>query len=154
MRVRMSLVALLIAANTSVASAALGGDAARGDNCTPFNSYKIGYSLPSGTIIDQRVVLVGGWQLAGWLLTTAPNTLYYLPSPRYFDHAIDEFRLSSMAPAFVPVRSEAPADLDRAYSEARTLLKDYSRNIDSYAPTRLPSDTIVGKCFAEALQVR
>lgn len=70
--------------------------AAQGDNCTPFDGFKIGYSLElepryrAGRIVNQSTVLVlgrDGSKVAGWILLTfagdrwfTPRTVSTLPS--------------------------------------------------------------------------
>jgi hypothetical protein len=150
---RLCFFFLAVLANTATAAAALGTGAVRGDNCTPFNSFKVGYAVPGGTIVQQSVVLVGGWAVAGWILNTASGKSYYLPNPRFFDHSVDESAAAMGPPAFIALRSADFAALKAGYRESRSLLRDYSRRVDQDSPSDLPDATLLAPCFAEPLRV-
>ncbi|MDP9024793.1 MAG: hypothetical protein M3N13_05440 [Candidatus Eremiobacteraeota bacterium] len=143
---------LFVFGNASAAWAALGADAARGDNCTPFNSFKIGYAVPGGTIVQQSVVLAEGWQVAGWILDTASGKRYYVPEPRFFDHSVDDF-VTAGPPAFVALQSSGSDPLQIAYRQVRELRRGYSRFVDRDSPRDLPTRTLVAPCFAQPLRV-
>jgi hypothetical protein len=148
-----ALLAVLFLAATREASAILGHDAARGDNCTPFNSFKIGYSLTRGTIVDQRVILVDGWLTAGWILGTTSGAQYYLPNPRFFDHSIDEYSIAAGPPAFVVLRSSEFNALRSAYHLVRVQRSGYARRHNSDAPPDLPFTTLVARCYTRPLSI-
>jgi hypothetical protein len=150
---RCILLAVLISTTTREASAMLGSNAARGDNCTPFNSFKIGYGVPRGTIVDQSVVLVDGWLTAGWILGTSSGTRYYLPNPRFFDHSIDEYGIAAGPPAFVVLEPSRPDALKNAYRLVRAQRKEYARHHDSDAPYDLPPRTFIARCYSKALRI-
>lgn len=150
---RLALLILLVFGDASTASAALGGQAARGDNCTPFNSFKVGYAVPGGTIVQQSVILVDGWLVAGWILETASQKRYYLPNPRYFDHSVDEYQVAAGPPAFAPIRAPGPDALNMAYRDIRELRRGYSQHIDRDSLPDLPAATLVAPCFAQPLRL-
>jgi hypothetical protein len=151
---RLALLMLLVFGNASTASAALGADAARGDNCTPFNSFKIGYGVPiGGTIVKHSVILVDGWLVAGWILHTASGNRYYLPNPRYFDHSVDEYHVAAGPPAFAPIQESGPDALNRAYRDIRQLRREYSNRVDRDSLPDLPAATLIAPCFAQPLRV-
>lgn len=153
MLLRLALLAVLLLAAMREASAMLGSNAARGDNCTPFNSFKIGYSLTRGTIVDQKVVLVEGWLTAGWILGTSSGTQYYLPNPRFFDHSVDEYSIAAGPPAFVVLQSSHPDALKRAYHLVRAQRAGYARHHNSDAPSDLPPRTLIAPCYAKTLSI-
>ena len=151
--IRLSLIFILLAANTAVASASLGGVAARGDNCTPFNSYKIGYAVPGGTITMQSIVLAEGWRVAGWILHTASGRLYYVPNPQYFDRAVNDNFYLAGPPVLTIMRALSPAALDKAYRIDRSSRREYTPHIDRDSPTVLPAKTLVAPCYLRALEI-
>jgi hypothetical protein len=145
------VVILLMLGLASDASAALGGDAARGDNCTPFNSYKIGYGVPGGTIVSQSVVLANGWLVAGWILSTSSGRNYFLPNPSFFDRSVNDGNHSTGPSALERLTSGDSAALNAAYRTSRARFKEESRHVDRDSPVRLPAATLVAPCFAHTL---
>ena len=123
----------------------------RGDNCTPFNSFKVGYAVPGGTIISQRVVLAEGWEVVGWLLDVRSGSHYFVPNLHFFDHKIDESSLPSGPPVYIKLRSSNREALDDAYIEARIANRDATPSLGADAPTRLPAKTLVAPCFSKRL---
>lgn len=152
-RVARLALLILVFGNASTASAALGAQAARGDNCTPFNSFKVGYAVPGGTIVQQSIILVDGWLVAGWILRTVSGKRYYLPNPRYFDHSVDEYNVAAGPPAFALIQAPGPDALNRAYREIRKVRRAYSQHVDRDSLPDLPAATLVEPCFAEPLRL-
>ncbi|MEA2786032.1 MAG: hypothetical protein QOF71_2136 [Candidatus Eremiobacteraeota bacterium] len=147
--IRAFMIVLCLAELPSAALASLGGGAARGDNCTPFNSFRIGYALPVGTIVSQSVVVVNGLAVAGWVLVT-PERRYYVPNPRFFDRALPEYWPAG-PPALQALASDGPGALNDAYRRARVLRKAYSQRLDRDLPPQLPASTLVAPCFTSPL---
>jgi hypothetical protein len=66
------LLTSLIAIFPAAAGADIGSVAKRGDNCTVFNGYAVGFPMSGtrgDTIVDQAVILANGWRAVGWILT-------------------------------------------------------------------------------------
>jgi hypothetical protein len=148
---RLLAATLFVAGQASAASAALGGAASRGDNCTPYNSFKIGYAVPGGTIVSQSIVVVDGWSVAGWMLVTASGQRYYVPNPGFFNRAVADAK-PVVPPAFVVLTSTGPGALDNAYRTARKAQKEYSRGRAFDSPAHLPAATLVSQCFTHPLR--
>lgn len=144
-------VTMALAAPATPVPAALSGVAERGDNCTPFNGFRIGYATARGaTIIDQRIVLAYGWDLVGWLILDASHETFFVPYAPYFElnAARDQ---SAAVPALFPA-GKGGADLAGAYA---TYLRWRQQNgLQSIAPTALPDKLLIGPCFAHPLSVR
>lgn len=149
---RVLLSAAFLLGTTGLAPATDGSGAARGDNCTPFNSYKIGYALPEGTIVAQNVVIANGW-LAGWVLEVSTGKRYYVPNPRFFDHDLRESAVVLGVPHSVALEASNPAALEKAYRQMRQATKEYSQHVDRDSPPQLPATTVVAPCFAHPLHV-
>ena len=147
--IRTFIIVLCLTEVPFAASASLGGGAVRGDNCTPFNSFRIGYALPLGTIVSQSVVVVNGLAVAGWILVT-PKRSYYVPNPRFFDRALPD-RWPAGPPALQALESGGPGALNDAYRRARELRMVYSQRVDRDSPLQLPASTLVAPCFASPL---
>jgi hypothetical protein len=147
---RLLAATLFVTGQASAASAELGGAAARGDNCTPYNSFKIGYGVPGGTIVSQRIVVVNGWKVAGWILDTASARHYYVPNPRFFDHTVNEGEAAA-PPAFVALTSTGSSALNNAYRTARKTQSEYAGGRGSDAPLQLPAATLVARCYVHPL---
>jgi hypothetical protein len=152
MTLRALLSAAFVIGTMTLASATIGSGAVRGDNCTPFNSYKIGYALPKGTIISQSVVIANGW-LAGWILETSAAKRYYIPNPQFFDHDLRESEVVLGVPPSVALGTLNSALLDRAYRQMRQAEKRSSQHVDRDSPPQLPATTVVAPCFARPLRV-
>lgn len=68
----------LIASSSATASADIGSVAKRGDNCTVFNGYAVGFPMvgtKGDAIVDQAVILANGWRAVGWILTLRDGRL-------------------------------------------------------------------------------
>lgn len=150
LRALQSVVVLI--GTTAIASAPVGPGAARGDNCTPFNSYKIGYALPGGTIVSQSVVIANGW-LAGWILETAAAKRFYVPNPQFFDHDLRESEVLLGPPPPAALEALNSFALDKAYRQIRQARREYSQHVDRDSPPQLPTTTVVAPCFAQPLSV-
>ncbi|HEY4442252.1 MAG TPA: hypothetical protein VGN14_17460, partial [Candidatus Elarobacter sp.] len=79
------IAAVLLAASIviarSEASAELGATAKPGDTCSPVNGLAVGLEVPvGGQIVDERVVLVGGWRLFAWALLDSKGQWWLAPS--------------------------------------------------------------------------
>jgi len=151
-RLAIFALAITIAIGTAVgpAQAALSGTAERGDNCTPFNTYRIGYSTATGTIIDQSVVLAHGWNLIGWIIQDRSGARFFVPYVPYYENGSGR-DVSGAVPSLFAVR-KGLSGLADAYE--RYLQRRSQDDLGSDAPMKLPQPSLVAPCFARALSVR
>ena len=123
------------------------GAAVAGDNCTPFNSYKVGYSTPSGRIVQQTVLLADGWNLVGWIIDEDSGTRLFAPYEPFFDGVMRDVR-GAGPPTLYP--TGRGAELGRGYA-AHVRWRN-ANGLTTVAPSALPSTTLVAPCFATPMQ--
>ncbi len=149
----LTIVALCSSIRTP-AEARLGGAAERGDNCTPFNAYAIGYPIPAATgpvvpIINESVVLDGGWRVVGWILTGrggAMRLVAYRPTREVIDGDTSGL---GVPPSYV-LRSATPSDIRSAYEALRTAAAADGRSASGFIDSL--RRFLVSPCFATGLR--
>ncbi len=138
----------LFIAALSPANASLSGPATPGDNCTPFNPYKIGYRTAHGArIAQQSVILEDGWQLVGWVVQDQSGAAFFVPYESYFAH-VPEPNASGFVPILFAIGHQR-VDFSRGFDAYVQWLKDGGFATDPNL--RLPTNVLVVDCFTKAL---
>jgi len=146
----LALTAALFVAASAVAQAALSGTAERGDNCTQFNAFRIGYGTASGTIVDQSVVLEQGWNLVGWIVRDSSNAAFFVAYAPYFEHGSAK-DVSGAVPTLYAMRNGETGLVD-AYDAYIRWRKRNAMKLE--APASLSHRMLVAPCFTHPLAVR
>lgn len=136
--------------------ASAGAPAQRGDNCTPYNNYAIGYSIPgaqpitpvmeanttptqangAGTIVNQTNIALnntsitgGGSQPVGWLLTTQSAGIWFVPN------ATVQFGMAATSvPAAIMFGGKTNSSAKSLANAARSVLNAYSNFVNVPLP--------------------
>lgn len=142
----LGLLCALLAA-PAPAGAVLSGRAEPGDNCTPFNTYKIGYRTASqARIVQQGLVLERGWLLVGWTVRDGSDMSYFIPYAPYFDRSVKD--VSGTAPSMY-LLGKGRSDPSRGY-EVYVQTRQ-AGNHPLSAPSVLERPYLVADCFSEPL---
>jgi hypothetical protein len=147
------LAAICVMSSRCIADAALGGVAARGDNCTPFNPFQIGLpqagvDLPEGSVVNESVLLAGGWRVAGWILTIRSGRRFLVAA-----HINGTETAQSLVPGTATLYPMSSADFQREYYtwRARVAAKSPITAKQSFVDPGTP--IIAAPCFKAPLLI-
>lgn len=144
-----ALLICLFVASTAPANANIGSVAKRGDNCTVFNGYAVGFPMVGtmgDTIVDQAVILANGWRTVGWILTLRDGQMRLVAyKPNDND---DQEKPGVRGP--VVLRSLSKDDIRKTYASHRDAMIKYGIEPRSDFIDELNRFT-VSRCFSSAL---
>jgi hypothetical protein len=116
---RLFFITACLLAASSAAQAQIGSTARRGDNCTPFKAYAVGFPVGASNgaspITNEAVILADGWKAVGWILTARDGTLRlvaYRPTPQDDEESPGQR-------GYVALRSESVSDIRKTYAAYR-----------------------------------
>ncbi|MBV8370356.1 MAG: hypothetical protein JO036_15725 [Candidatus Eremiobacteraeota bacterium] len=134
----------------STAGAGIGSVAKRGDNCTPIDSFAIGFpvpgqGLPGSSIVNEAVILANGWDPVAWILTSRDGRLVLAAL-----HASKIEKEEVGTPPVIGLPSMSASAIRSTYNSFRTGLMRHGIDKRFVYSDELKSFT-VSPCFAVPL---